>query len=135
MNTYVNFEIAKLLKQKECVIKPLGLKNKTDYVEGYEWDYEDDVKITEFQFEDHVFYFMYLKPTIAEVVMWLYENHGIWICVDKAEDFNWWKFSIRKLNDIGYERIGFGSDYNSPTEAYEGAITYTLENIIKGGNK
>jgi hypothetical protein len=129
----VNFEIAKLLKEKrfEGSKSPLfyykdgtlhktptesykGLKcwNTWDATQGVRWD----------------------APTIVEVVMWLYENHGIWICVDKAEDFNWWKFSIRKLNDIGYERIGFGSDYNSPTEAYEGAITYTLENIIKGGN-
>lgn len=132
MNTPVNFEIAKLLKEKECVIKPLVLKNETDYVEGYEWDCEDEndtVKITEFQFEDHVCYFRYLKPTIAEVVMWLYEKHGIWICVDKAEGFDWWKFNIRILKDVGYVYGGFGSDYNSPTEAYSSAIEYTLKNL------
>ena len=130
----VNFEIAKLLKEKECVIKPLVLKNETDYVEGYEWDCEDEndtVKITEFQFEDHVCYFRYLKPTIAEVVMWLYEKHGIWIGVDKSAGFDWWKFNIRILKDVGYAYGEFGSDYNSPTEAYSAGIEYTLKNLIK----
>jgi hypothetical protein len=136
MNKEVNFEIAKLLKDKDCVIKPLGLKNETDYVEGYEWDCEDEndtVKITEFQFEDHVCYFKYLKPTIAEVVMWLYEKYGIWISVTKDWD-------VGKC--LGFESIidtndGFVNTetYNSPTEAYEAAITYCLENKIQGGNK
>ena len=130
MNTPVNFEIAKLLKEKECVIKPLGLKNETDYVEGYEWDCEDEndtVKITEFQFEDHVCYFRYLKPTIAEVVMWLYEKHEIWISVEKDWDDG---------KCLGFEAMIDGNDgitntatFNSPTEAYSAAIEYTLKNL------
>ena len=129
MNTEVNFEIAKLLKEKGCVIKPLGLKNKTDYVEGYEWDYEDEndiVKISEFQFEDHVCYFRYLKPTIAEVVMWLYENHGIWISTLPYYKGKFKYVIINESNRSGRERPGF----NSPTEAYEAAIKHTLENLI-----
>ncbi len=72
----------------------------------------------------------YSAPTIAEVVMWLYEKYDIWICVDKAEGFNWFKFNIRKLKDIGYEYGGFGSDFNSPKEAQVAAIEYTLNNLI-----
>lgn len=147
MNKEVNFEIAKLLKDKECVIKPLGLKNNTDYVEGYEWDYEDKndtVKITEFQFEDHVCYFRYLKPTIAEVVMWLYEKHDIWIGVkltDNTRNFYFqptiWTSKDRDFHDEDMVDQAKSIckwkewQYNSPTEAYEAAIIYTLENLIQ----
>jgi hypothetical protein len=130
MNTPVNFEIAKLLKEKECVIKPLGLKNETDYVEGYEWDCEDEndtVKITEFQFEDHVCYFRYLKPTIAEVVMWLYEKHGVWISVFNDDvDFFWMGIILKTKERL---RDGNAREFYSPTEAYSAAIEYTLKNL------
>jgi hypothetical protein len=137
MNTPVNFEIAKLLKEKECVIKPLGLKNETDYVEGYEWDCEDEndtVKITEFQFEDHVCYFRYLKPTIAEVVMWLYEKHGVWISVGlyvHLGNMSKFQFTIetqkhKSINSIVQLSI---NPSNSPTEAYSAGIEYTLKNL------
>ena len=139
MKKSVNFEIAKLLKDKECVIKPLGLKNSTDYVEGYEWDCEDKndtVKITEFQFEDHVCYFRYLKPTIAEVVMWLYEKHGIWVYTKPVldEDGEWiFKGYVKHLNDFKAKEYQTKL-LREPTGAYEAAITYTLENLIQGGN-
>ena len=135
MDVHVNFEIAKLLKDKECVIKPLGLKNETDYVEGYEWDCEDEndiVKITEFQFEDHVCYFRYLKPTIAEVVMWIYKKYGIWIeCLHRGDMGNF-TFKVSKLKKGWRTEPHYihESGYNSPTETYEAAIKYTLENLI-----
>ena len=52
MNKEVNFEIAKLLKEK-------GFRLLPDFKSSY--------------------------PTIAEVVMWLYEKHGVWISVQKGE--------------------------------------------------
>lgn len=87
MNKEVNFEIAKLLEEKDV-----------------------------------------LAPTIAEVVMWLYEKYGIWISVTKDWD-------VGKC--LGFESIIDTNDgiintetYNSPTEAYEAAIKYVLENLI-----
>ena len=73
----------------------------------------------------------YLDITIAEVVMWLYEKHGIWIGVicDVGNDllFTFKIYSIK----IGEERcIVNGNMYESPTEAYEAAIEYTLNNLI-----
>lgn len=146
MNKPVNLEIAKLLFDKKYS-KPteanwwiLTKDHSDNYMNGLPVDeskiffakdsheLESKIHIDE-NTEHNVFHYL-VAPTIAEVVMWLYENHGIWICVDKAEDFNWWKFGIRKLNDIGYERIGFGSDFNTPSEAYEAAITHTLKNLI-----
>lgn len=132
MNTLVNFEIAKLLQENgfEGKKSPLwyykdgtlhktstsgykGLKcwNTWDATQGVRWD----------------------APTIAEVVMWLYEKYGIWISVTKDWD-------VGKC--LGFESIIDTNDgfintetYNSPTEAYEAAITYCLENLIQGGNK
>jgi hypothetical protein len=70
------------------------------------------------------------KPTIAQVVMWLYKKHKIWVCTDKSEGFNWWKFNIRRLKDVGFEYGGFGSDFNSPQEAYQAAFKHILEELI-----
>lgn len=99
MNKEVNFEIAKLLKEKGFILLP-------DFKSSY--------------------------PTIAEVVMWFYEKHGIWISVQKYWD---------KGEFLGWEALIYFSDgihitktVNSPTEAYEVAIKHTLENKIQGGN-
>lgn len=95
MNTPVNFELAKLLKEKGYRILP-------DFKSSY--------------------------PTIAEVVMWLYEKHGIWISVDWTVFFKEkvWFYSIRQKNQSSkLKRL-----FNSPTEAYEAAITYTLTKLI-----
>lgn len=121
MNTPISFEISKVLKEK-------GFDNPT-----LQWYHRDTKKLNtnDLMFSMNKLTDNYSAPTIVEVVIWLYEKHGIWVCIDKAEDFNWRKFSIRKLNDIGYERIGFGSDFKSPKEAYKAGIEYTLKNLIK----
>ena len=125
MNTPVSFDIAKLLKEK-------GFNEMCRQFWGYDSTEEENILIGENSptFINNRGNDDIAAPTIAEVVMWLYEKHGIWICVDKSEGFNWWKFNLRKLKDVGYEYNGFGSDYNSPTEAYEAAIEYTLNKLI-----
>ena len=132
MKTHVNFEIAKLLKEKgfEGSKSPLfyykdgtlhktptggykGLKcwNTWEATQGVRWD----------------------APTIVEVVMWLYEKHGIWISVlmeNNEEDNVSFYFSITKnVNNETYFIIR-KSNFKSPTEAYEAAITHTLEKLI-----
>lgn len=137
MNKPVNFELAKLLKEKGIVIKPLTLKSDTEYVEGYDWDIkdaEDSLKIGEFQFEDNVCSHLYLKPTIAEVVMWLYEKHGTWISVDT--DINGkFRYVLRmyRSNDKAWEvknPISISEYYKFPIKAYEAAIEYCLNNLV-----
>lgn len=82
-----------------------------------------------------------IAPTIAEVVMWLYEKHGIWINVDCDCYGELWytKLSIASENnwdniDLRHEIISatkkFPNEHNSPTEAYEAAIEYCLENLV-----
>ena len=70
-------------------------------------------------------------PTIVEVVMWLYEKHGIWIIPSYELNIEnhkkeWFWIAIKDGEEIAYQY----RDFNSPTEAYEAAIDYTLNNLI-----
>lgn len=64
-------------------------------------------------------------PTIAEVVMWLYEKYMIWISVDPENDTNTWFHTISH----GKSTTVFGN-YSSPTEAYEAGIEHILTDLI-----
>ena len=100
MNTHVNFETAKLLKEKG-----FGMDNSLDDI--------------------------YLAPTIAEVAMWFYKTHDIWIVPSyelNIEDHKreWFWSAIKGGEEVAYQF----NDFNSPTEAYEAAIEYTLKHLI-----
>ncbi len=89
---------------------------------------------------------MPVSPTISDVVMWLYEKHGIWIEVSKLDGYqNLFFYTITGSNGFNYghkitviewdddkcDEMGYTNKYkNSPTEAYEAAIEYTLNNLI-----
>ena len=115
MNTPVSFELAKLLKEKGFDGNYFHYWNMVNHsgkwkVDTSIWEYTDD----------------YIEaPTIAEVVMWLYEKHEIWISVEASDDFTMFCFRVRKKE---VSRLSF--NYNSPTEAYEAAIEYTLNNLL-----
>ena len=74
--------------------------------------------------------FCYVDISIAEIVMWLYEKHGIWINVSlnqfsKPKDLQW-MYSIVFIKDCTYSHSP--KSYNSPIEACEAAIIYVLNN-------
>lgn len=118
MNTPVSFEISKLLKEKEFD-EPC-----------YYYYYNDKLNVSS---KDNWNNFNgYSAPTIAEVVMWLYEKHGIWVSVDNLIDGNFY-FSHRDAKASNYaSRKGCNEyGYKTPVEAYEAVIEYTLENLIK----
>jgi len=117
MNTPISFELAKLLKEKrynkycrwsywEGWLTPhtpgYALEDGTTSQENY-WDFE-----------------RYYAPTIADVVMWLYEKHGIWIEV-------YYNNSRKKFYTF-WNREEY--TFNSPTEAYSAVIKYTLKHLI-----
>lgn len=123
MNTPVSFELAKLLKEKEFD-RPCYhyyYNNKLDSSSKDNWNTLNG----------------YSAPTISEVVMWLYENHNIWVVVNphKGEDDlgkpfmefdpEVWSFT----NECVFHNTGL-LYFNSPTEAYEAAIEYVLKNLI-----
>ena len=135
MNTPVNFELAKLLKEKE-----FDENCRYCYVGKYE---PHHVKVTELgylQRNSELINLVYTAPTIGEVVMWLYEKYGIWIYSVKSK-YGWLgcvkDYSNEDLKTIytTHSEHMFLADksdkwYNSPTEAYEAAIEYTLNNLI-----
>jgi len=78
---------------------------------------------------------MPVRTTIADVIMWLYAKHGVWIEVQHCGTFNQFGFKISKLdkNNIRIEPSHihpFGKGFTSPTEAYTAAIEYTLKHLI-----
>lgn len=99
MNTYVSFELAKLLKEKGFDEPCVNLYYNPERCK---------------------------KPTIAEAVMWLYEKHGVLVEVLETDLFNKFFYQMKRKDNT---RLKNG-DYNSPTEAYEAAIEYVLNNLI-----
>ena len=130
MNTLVNFEIAKSLKEKGfdlyCVWSYWN-SELTSHTPGYALEDGTTSQENYWDFD------RYYAPTIAEVVMWLYEKHEIWISVDTFADA--FKAVIKKYYSDGKLWVIADSTYiskyhNSPTEAYQAAIEYTLNNLI-----
>lgn len=76
---------------------------------------------------------MPIEPTIADVIMWMYDKHGIWISVvDNNPEQTKWEFQISR-REIGllYSSGQYPPTYSdTPTESYEGAIEYCLNNLI-----
>lgn len=153
MNTLIdNVELAKLLKEKgyswECenfYIK--GKRDKKFHLTtgvGYNsdrncfWDWNLNggrsgmqPKIIPYPNDSDAIY--YSAPTIAEVIMWLYEKYGIWIECNHCGTFSEFTFKISKLNKKNIKKEphymhDFGKGFNSPTEAYKVAIEYILKN-------
>ena len=131
MNTPVSFELAKLLKEKEYKDKNMLGTVRLSEPEFYDpngiiHNIKDIFEEKDYKIED-----CFNAPTIAEVVMWLYEKHEIWIGVicDAGNDLLF-TFKIYSTK-MGEERcIVNGNMYESPTEDYEAAIEYTLKNLL-----
>ncbi len=66
-------------------------------------------------------------PTISEVVMWIYKNNGIWINVFQNYGFLTFSIMLNKNGDVINNII---KEFNLPSEAYEYAIYYVLNNLI-----
>jgi len=91
---------------------------------GYKHYYEGTVKELDSMDKDN----QHLHSEIMQVIMWLYEKHGIWISINREPESGVFFFSVDKdKGDFFYDK---GCDYNSPTKAYEAAIEYTLNNLI-----
>lgn len=126
MNIPVKFELAKLLKEKgfdePCRFVYDDWNNIEDWYDiGREYHRNSEKNASVY----------YSAPTIAEVVMRIYKKYGIWIIADIFGDY----FKPKIINKNAPIGDGYLSDckgklFNSPTEAYEAAIEYTLNNLI-----
>ena len=115
MNTPVSFSIAKLLKEKGLDIEKQNFYNSHGQLNS---DIED------------FFIPRYEAPTIVEVVVWLYEKHGILTVVNVNIMGSWYfeHFDLKEKRNAQFKPTD--THYDSPTEAYEAAIIYTLKNLI-----
>lgn len=124
MNTYVSRQLAELAKEK-------GFEQKHDVgvvcriTNKVNSSFERTRPITESDIENSWCVFNEIYPTIADVVMWLYEEHGIWICADRHYDS-----FIVKRDRIPIDFDGKASfHYTSPTKAYEAGLEHTLKTL------
>lgn len=127
MNTPVTLEIAKLLKEREMKFPTEG-GVMTIYNIGSLLS-SDGIKWSE------------RNPTIAEVVMWLYEKHSIWIKVDSDCYGIEWFADLSVVSKVLWEDLDKRHEifvaskqfniHKSPAEAYTEAILYTLKNFIQ----
>ncbi len=127
MNTPVSFEIAKLLKDKGFNEKSFG---KYYTLNGKDWNFAEINDY--FRLDDEISIggkFSLLAPTISEVVMWIFEKHGIWISIDRYIDPEQ-SPDYRYGSCIYYIDHYYGSNNENPTDAYLSAIEYTLKNLI-----
>ena len=132
MNTPVNFELAKLLKEKGFDVKVRGRIHvshwhlvKDNIIPSNVNIYYTDIFAPLGNWNDGIQHFMSI-PTIAEVIMWLYEKHELWIIVGFSSDETCYSMVTNKICDVRWNNKGF----KSPTEAYEASIDYTLNNLI-----
>ena len=121
MKTSVNFEIAKLLTHTDFNQKSVDegyVISTGELSHDYPLDYMNGKAIA--------------APTIAEVVMWFYEKHGIWISIEQNTYEDKFDYLITQRNeDSSWFVVGNDEKIiKSPTEAYEAAIEYTLKHLI-----
>lgn len=144
MDKPVNYELAKLLKEKGFNLKVVNFYNygKLSLISDKDRQIGKLINYNPINWNFTKVHFT-SAPSIAEVVMWLYENYGIWISV-KGDDGKTFKYELHKW--IWYESektlkqayVTFGEGifdinsekFNSPTEAYESAIEFVLKRCI-----
>lgn len=114
MKKPVSFEIAKLLKEKgfDEISKNLWHFNSSDCIKMSNKNSEN---------------LGFSAPTIAKVVRWIYDKHGIWISPRflEAPYCSYWIINNR---DKSIEITK--SNWLSLKEAYEAGIEYVIENLI-----
>lgn len=156
MNTPVNFETAKLLKEKGFDVwyklkysSFSRINDAEDFCKKFPNKLtEDSYEISKGQDNEGSIYscsitlneFEY-TPTIAEVVMWIYEKHGIWIFTECDCYGLEWYSKISVASQTLWENLDKRPEVVSafrkltktnrtPPEAYEQAIEYTVKNLI-----
>ena len=136
--TYVSFEIAKLLKEKG-----FDMPCRARYGSADSFCYEK----YPIEASGCEMYNCIPAPTIQMVMKWLREIHDLFITIEikgdpRKDDFIYYQWSVAKFCPVQIERIDNGlhtpEDYwlapdeedEEPEYAAEAAIKYCLENLI-----
>ena len=93
---------------------------------GYKHYYEGTVEELDSMNKDN----QHLYSEIMQVIMWLYEKHGIWISVVQNEYLDKFQYTLIQKKSNSWNIVDNDKLFNSPTEAYEAAIKHCLEKII-----
>lgn len=130
MNTPVKFEIAKLLWEKEMKkdCDAIYVVSKTNDGSETLLSFKGNYTINHLETCNNTtknWQWNYPIYSIVDVVMWLYEKHGVWIMVKHLSNTNW-MYDIQE----GIFSTHAEDKFNSPTKAYEAAIEYCLTKLI-----
>lgn len=132
---YVNFETAKLLKEKgfdsdevgclggfyseRCYAYGHGIKTQSGQEVGIVYD---DLRNCDLDYDE------YLRPTQAMAMKWLREVHKIFIEPKMSKNTFLWGYRVSISNG---STVCFHTNiFNEYEEACEAAIKYCLENLI-----
>jgi len=105
MNTPVSFSLAKLVRLKGFN-EPCSSFYRDGELSHVNSLVTDKKLVTNSQFLTSRYF---TAPSISDVVMWLYKEHGIWISVDPDNDTDTWFYTISHNKS----EIVFGN-YNGP---------------------
>lgn len=144
MNTPVSFEIAKLVKEHGFKLEDPGYEDhKYSFyaIKDFDNDWRDSFsKRREGELLDGYYLaplteerknVVIVAPTIADVITWLYEKHGIWVWIQPYKDHsadNNEPYSAQM--NVWKNGVTVSKEFNTPTEAYLAAIEHTLNNLI-----
>ena len=120
---YISFETAKLLKEK-------GFDEDfdADIVKWYNVDGGDENLCSLVDFR------AYKCPSLAMMMKWLREIHGLFISIGNDDlDYNWQIFNVRnRTKDLDPTCLTDSyAGYRKYEEACEAAIKYCLEHLIQ----
>jgi hypothetical protein len=129
MNKILSFEICKLLKEKSFNLKVVNFYNyeKLSLISDKDRQIGKLINYNPINWNSVNQHYT-SAPTIAEVLMWLYEKYGIWVSVlyQRHSENKHWKYNIRQLN--GIETVLW--EHKTIEEAYEAAIEFVLKEVI-----
>jgi hypothetical protein len=121
--SYCSFEVSKLLKEKRFE----QLTQKAFIEDGTEYQFETTPQ--NYNDENGRFYKTSSRPTHSLAIEWIRVNFGIWIEIITTYP-NKYEYNIYKLPDIDNQMAVIHAQLNSPQEATEAALLYTLQNLI-----
>ena len=141
MNTPVSYSIAKLLKEKgfDKPTHSFYVIDESEYgeIEEFITNPNDNYPTLD---DNSLFDTLASAPTIAEVVMWLFESHNIWIYLTRDSVTNTFgpvinteTKSIYFNNQSTVSRVTgqkYDPWYNKPENGYQKAIEYVLTEMI-----
>lgn len=122
MNKPISFHIAKMLKEKgfnRCATQGYTLSGEKYFHQGG----QESVRNGQTYYEGSTYtgeVFLCSAPTIAEVVMWIYETYSIWITVSPFYIVQGRRFSV-DIFTTSNEKLSV-SHCITPDEAYEVGI-------------